>query len=395
MTAPTQPLSLSAARRAWLASQHLLPTTPKPPLAELVGSIGWIPLPTGATAYLSLLARGAIARRAELDDAVFARRELALVPGPRGLVWLVPSAEAPLARAFAMADHASRETRVASSSPLTSHDLSSTREALRAALQSPRTPEELRATLPPAALRSLGEAGRRAGCPTLASMVLRSLWIVGEVERSPVEPRLDRERFRYAIEPQPRRVPSAAEAVDQIAARWLSAHAPITPRAFAAAFGIAAGRAASALKPLKTLPFSVDTLGSDFLAPATFTLPDAPSPHVCFLPVRDPLLDAHANLLGLVSSSEARNAAVRPYGSGPSVLIDGEIVGLWVWEPAVRQVTWRSFQPLALSLAEHVDRAALALTRFVLDELGALGVPYTTPTGRRPPTLPDAASVDL
>ena len=187
-------LTLRQARLAWLARQSLLPTpsAASPTPAAVTASIGWIPVVSGASPYLSLLARGALARRADLDAAVFTHSELALVPGPRGLLWLVPTADAPLARAFAMADHTSREARVASACGLTARDLEATRDALRAALDSPRTPPQLRAMLSPDALRSLGTPGRRAGLATLAGLVLRALWIQGEVTRAPLDARLDR-----------------------------------------------------------------------------------------------------------------------------------------------------------------------------------------------------------
>ncbi|MBI5516914.1 MAG: winged helix DNA-binding domain-containing protein [Deltaproteobacteria bacterium] len=378
-------MTLADARRAWSARQHLGdPRAPSPALAELVGAIGWVPLPVGAAGYLALHARGALTRRAALDSAIFDRHELSVVPGPRGAVWLVPTAEAPLARAFAVADHASREARLASACALTARDLESARDALRAALGAPVTLEALRSRLPAAVTRSLGDVGRRAGSPTLAGMVLRGMWCLGEVQRLPVTLRLDDERYRYALEPYPRRVPSAAEAVDLLAPRWLRAHAPTTARAFALAFGVAAGRAQAALKPLKPRNVAVEGFATDALVPEDFVTPprgEAPGEPLALLGLRDPWLDAHPDLVGLATPAHARAVTQRAHGPGPAVVAQGQIVGTWSWDPQARAVSWRGFDPVDRSVALRVDAQAESLGR-LLAELDAVPL-HSTQTLRR------------
>jgi hypothetical protein len=382
-------LTLRQARLAWLARQSLLPTpsAASPTPAAVTASIGWIPVVSGASPYLSLLARGALARRADLDAAVFTHSELALVPGPRGLLWLVPTADAPLARAFAMADHTSREARVASACGLTARDLEATRDALRAALDSPRTPPQLRAMLSPDALRSLGTPGRRAGLATLAGLVLRALWIQGEVTRAPLDARLDRERFRYALAPHPRAVPSAAEAVDAFAPRWLAAHAPASARDFALAFDIAASRAAAALKPLRAVDVRVEGLDGALLAPADFTAPDArddaPSAHL--LPVHDALAEGRAGLAGIAAPEVTRALELRAHGYGPIALVDGEAVGAWSWDGA--RVTLRPLVALPEGARQRLDGEASRVTAFLSGE----GVEAALHDGKQPrsgPMLP-------
>ena len=135
-------LTLAQARRSWLIRQQLdpasRPAVESSGLAARVGAVGWIPVPVPASGYLSLLARGALVHRAELDAALFDRQELALVPGPRGYLWLVPQADAPLARAFAVAEHTAREARIASAVPLMARELHEARAALKALLDQPR-----------------------------------------------------------------------------------------------------------------------------------------------------------------------------------------------------------------------------------------------------------------
>lgn len=363
-------LTLRQARLAWRARQRLLPFTSGEALspAAVTASIGWIPAVSGASPYLALFARGAITRRADLDAAVFDRNELSLVPGPRGLPWLVPGADAPLARAFAMADHTSREARVASACGLTARDLDATRDALRDALASPRTPPQLRALLSPDALRSLGTPGRRAGLATLAGLVLRALWIQGEVTRAPLDARLDSERVRYVLAPHPRAVPSAAEAVDAFAPRWLAAHAPASARDFALALDIAASRVAAALKPLRAVDVRVEGFDDAFLAPGDFTVPDAheDAHDAHLLPVHDALADARPGLAGLASPEVARALALRAHGYGPIALVDGEAVGPWSWDGA--RVTVRPLVALSEGARARLDAEAARVEAFLSGE---------------------------
>ncbi len=384
-------LTLHQARRAWLARQQLDPArrpageaADATALAQRIGAIGWVPVPVGASGYLSLLARGAIAHRNTLDAAVFDRQEVALVPGPRGYLWLVPQTEAPLARAFAVAEHAAREARIASAIPLMARELHEARDALRTLLDRPRSPTELRARLPAAVLRSLGPVGRRVGCATVVGLVLHSMWTQGELQRLPAEGRLDGEGVVYGIDPRPRVVPNAADAVDLVAARWLAAHAPTTARAFAAAFGIALGRAQSALKPLDTVALSIEGLGVDFVAPADFEPPPEDGGEIIsFLPFRDPLTDVRPTLAGLADEGVARAAMLKQLGPGPVVLVDGEVVALWAYDPTGLRLSLRPFQALPGPLAERLEGAALPVAGFIAAELRPPAL-HTTTRARLP-----------
>lgn len=393
MTASTPTLTLSEARRRWQVAQRLCAPVASRSLADVVSAIGWIPLVSGASGYLSLFARGAIAHRTELDSAVFARKELSVVPGPRGLAWLVPAADTQLARAFAVADHASRETRVASSIALTSHDLGATREMLRRLLEAPRTTTELRATLPATVLRSLGDVGRKTGCSTIASLVLRHLWITGEVDRIPAEPRLDCERHRYRLAAMPRTVPSAADAVDHVAMRWFEAHGPATARAFSAALGIAIGRAQSALRPLTLKAVRVEGLDGDFLM-RDEARPEAEPTRSLLLPMRDPWSEAMPSLAGIANSDDVRALCPKPFGAAPWVLRDGAIVGMWWWDDNARQIAWNSLRPLDDTARDDIEARSATWTSFVREELGELGIPHRR-AGRGSPAWIDPSVTEL
>jgi hypothetical protein len=345
---------------------------------ETLADIGWIPMPSIATPYLALFARDAIVHRRDLEDP---RVEIAVVPGPRGATWLVPSSEAPLARAFAVADHASREARIAASTTLTSRDLEGTREALRDAMAKPVTLDEIRSRLADGLLRSLGDVGRKAGMPTLASMVLRNMWVTGEVMRVQGEGTLDTAVVRWGIDPRPRTVPTAADAVIVVAARWLAAHGPVSAKAFAAAFQIAAGRANGALKAVKPVEIEIEGLDGTYLAPEGFVPPAAGDAPVRLLPVRDPLTDVH--LAALSTGDAARLAMTRAHGVGPTVLLGGEVIGAWNYDPLGRAIAWR---PLVAPVDERAQAAiateAARVSAFIRGELGAVPLHTATPPAR-------------
>lgn len=385
-------LSLDEARRVWRSRQRL--DGGSRDLAAVVSAVGWVPVPVVATPLLALRARGAITLRAELESALFTRRTLEMTPGPRGMLWLVPTEEAPWARAFAVADHATREGRLSAACGLTSGDLRGARDALRAALETPVEPGRLRELLPAATLRPLGEAGRRAGCDTLAGMVLRGMWAGGEVTREPVEPRVDRAPFRYLLDPRPRVVPAAAEAVDVVAPRWLAAHGPATLKSLSLAFGIATGRAAQAVRGAKLERVHVEGLHGEFLAPAGFEVPaQGAEPAVDLLPFRDPLVDANPTLAGLCPPALVKDLRLRDLGYRPLVLVDGVVVASWSYAPddTVRVAWPLDHDP---SLEPRVREAAAALARFIASEAPSPTL-HTTALPRRVPALYGALGADL
>lgn len=366
-------LTLEQARASWWMRQWLVTPPPaKTPLADVVSAIGWIPLPSLVTAPLALFARGAITDRAALDEAVCKSHSLVITPGPKGSTWLVAAQEAPVCRAFAVADLASREARIAASVSLTAKDLDSTREALRALLREPHTAEGLKSKLPAAAMRSLGDVGKRNGVQTLAALVLKQLWATGEVWRVPPTARADDPTSRWQIDPHPRSTPSAADAVGFVAARWLGAFAPATLKTFANAFGLATGRARSALESIGAYEVDVEGMDEACWVPKDFAVrADHLELPYRLLPVRDPLTDVH--LQWMSNPAVARAITTRANGVGASAIAKGEVVGGWAYDEGGRKVHLRW---VSTGISPDVTRALEAegarLSAFVASELGAL-----------------------
>ncbi len=366
-------LTLEQARASWWLRQWLINAPPaKTPLSDVVSAIGWIPLPSMVTAPLALFARGAIKERAPLDEAVCKSHSLVIAPGPKSTTWLVAAQEAPVCRAFAVADLASREARVAASVSLTAKDLDSTRDALRALLKDPHSAEELRAKLPATALRTLGEVGKRNGVSTLAALVLKQLWAGGEVWRVPPAARADDPTSRWQIDPHPRSTPSAADAVGFVAARWLGAFAPSPLKSFANAFGLASGRAKSALESIGAYEVSVDGIDETCWVPKDFAIA---AEHVALpprlLPARDPLTDVHLSLMA--TPIVARAVTTRAHGVGPTIVGDGDVLGAWAYDEGGRKahLRWVS-SGVSSELTRALEAEAARVASFAASELGAL-----------------------
>lgn len=390
MTVPRS-LTLAQARRVWRAHQRLDGT--RHSINQAIEPLSWVPVPVIATALLALRARGMLSRRAELETKLFTERTLEITPGPRGHLWLVPTDEGPWARAFAVADHASREGRIAAACGLTSGDLRSTRDALRSALETPVTPSHLREKLPASSLRPLGEPGRRAGCNTLAGMVLRSMWAHGEVLREPVVPQLDPTvTQQFFLDPRPRVVPTAADAVDHVAPLWLAAHGPTTLRALSLAFGIAAGRAELSLRGLDLEPVAIESLPGDYLSLAGFDIPPVPdAPNIDFLPFCDPLIEAAPNLTGLVSPDSLRELRLRDLGFRPLVLSNGAVIASWSLSPT-SDITLSYLNTPQFS--HSLSSAIASLSHFITTELPAPRL-HTTTLPRKLPPLYGSLGADL
>jgi hypothetical protein len=366
-------LTLEQARASWWMRQWLVTPPPaKTPLADVVSAIGWIPLPSLVTAPLALFARGALADRATLDEAVCKSHSLVISPGPKGATWLVAAQEAPVCRAFAVADLASREARIAASVALTAKDLDSTREALRALLREPHTAEELKAKLPATAMRSLGDVGKRNGVQTLAALVLKQLWATGEVWRVPPTSRADDPTSRWQIDPHPRSTPSAADAVGFVAARWLGAFAPATLKTFANAFGLATGRARAALESIGAFEVTVDGIDEACWVPKDFAVRADHLELPCrLLPVRDPLTDVH--LPWMSNPVVARAVTTKAHGVGATAIAKGEVVGGWAYDEGGRKAHLRWISTaVSTESSKALEAEAGKLSAWIASELGAL-----------------------
>ncbi len=371
----SQRLTLEQARASWWQRQWLLTAPPaKTPLVDVVSAIGWIPLASMASAPLALFARGVLSERAPFDEAVCKSHSLVVVPGPKSSTWLVAAQEAPVCRAFAVADLASREARIAASVSLTARDLDGARDALRGLLLEPHSADELRRKLPEAALRPLGDVGKRNGVPTLASLVLKQLWANGELWRVPPSARGDDPTSRWQIDPNPRPTPSGADAVGFVAARWLGAFAPAPLKSFAVAFGLATGRAKTALESIGAREVIVEGIDEACWVPADFSPPsalDASEWPARLLPVRDPLTDVHLPFMS--TSTVARAITSRAHGVGATMLARAEVLGGWAYDEGGRKVHLRWIATdVGTERARAIEGEATKLTAFIASELGTV-----------------------
>jgi hypothetical protein len=261
---------------------------------------------------------------------------------------------------------------VAASTTLTARDLDATRDALRSLLREPHTADELRAKLPEAAMRSLGDVGKRNGVSTLAALVLKQLWAIGEVWRVPPGGRADDPTSRWQLDPAPRTTPSAADAVGAVAARWLQAFAPAPLKSFAGAFGLASGRAKTALEGIGAYEIDVDGIAEKCWVPSDFAAPDeGVALPARALPVRDPLTDVH--LAHLASPVVARAVTSRAHGANTTVLSKGEALGGWAYDEGGRKAHMRIVASGAgVEQVKAIEAEVARMGAFIAAELGSV-----------------------
>src|SRR5262245_33372178 len=172
----------------------------KPP-AEVLEKTGWARSVGGVGPYLTLFARAGTSR-AEADDAV-AKLLIHELPAARGCAYVVPASD--FALALAAAEGFDSEIRVAEKLGVTAKEIDRLCDKVLDALGSgPKDPDELREALG-AAVRHLGDEGKKKGLITTLPVALGRLQPAGEIRRVPINGRLDQQRYKYALwRPNPR-----------------------------------------------------------------------------------------------------------------------------------------------------------------------------------------------
>ncbi len=374
MSAPASP----ALRRAWLAAQGLAAPAPRP-VEQVLAETGWARTLGGADGYLSLAARcpgltvGAVA-------GALAEGRIEVVPALRGCMYLVPAAHVPLARALARGLSERRGDREREKAGMDRAELDRVCAAVQDALAAgPATVHALKKRLPEGIVRSLGPAGKKLGLSSSLTPALRQMELDGRLARRVVDDRLDHERYLYvAGSPAPAAPdPGAAAAVVGLALRWL---APTTVGRLAAFTGLTKTACKKALAAMPGAALDHQIEGEPAFAP-----PDAPPAParvgVVLLPGLDNLL-AWQGPAAFVAPADL-DRSVHRWGMGRTetwatvkhvltrtILVDGEVVGAWEWDPAAGRVVTGLYDR---SLAPE-DAQALAAAVADRDRLlGALG----------------------
>lgn len=356
-------LILSAARARWSSAQGLdVPTVE--PIAATLERTGWVRTLGGLAGYLALSARNPTATVDAVIAAV-ASGDIGVSPAVRGCIYLVPRAHEALALRVARHLSAKRIAKEQEKLAMDEAELDSVGEAVLALVAAgPLTTAQLRMQLPEGAVRSLGEVGKKLGVTSTLPPSLRRLEFHGRLRRTPIDGRLDHERYAWAADDLD--VGEAApDDLAQLAGLYLRWAGPSTRKELAAWTGLKQAEAKQALLACGAEP-------ATFQGQEVFV---APSGHqreatgkVVWLPAMDNLYALRHEARPLVDPAYA-DVEVSNFGSGGrstlaamsqpierTIVRDGEVVGMWAYDPANDEVV-HTLAPIASGLDVEAERA--------------------------------------
>ncbi|MBI3722162.1 MAG: winged helix DNA-binding domain-containing protein, partial [Fimbriimonas ginsengisoli] len=185
-------------RAWWWAKQGLDGSLIGKTAREALLRAGWSRSVGGANPYMSVFARTG-APRASID-AEAGNLQIQELPSARGCTHVLPAED--FALGLGVAQGSGAETEIVNAKRflgVTDEELGRLAEAtLRALEAGPLDPKQIKDAVGGAA-RSLGEEGKKRGINSTLPLVLGRLQIEGSIRRVPIEGRLDRQRYRYAL----------------------------------------------------------------------------------------------------------------------------------------------------------------------------------------------------
>jgi hypothetical protein len=361
--------------------------------AEILSKTGWARSAGGVGPYLTFFSRSAIGRET-IDEAVRSL-EIHELPSARGCTYVVPAADFALVLKSAQS-FGGGEMKTAEKLGVKPAEIDKLSAAIVSALaKGPLDPAELRETLG-AAVRNLGEEGKKKGLTTTLPVALGKLQTEGEIRRVPINGRLDQQRYRYVLwRPNPLtgfRL-STEDCSIELARRYFEWIGPATLAEFQWFSGLGVNAAKAALAPLK---LEALTAGEDRLLLAqhrdaweAFHIPK--DPQYSLVSSLDGVSQLRRDVKNLVFDNdlerkvpvEKGRAALGTLSDLPShaILDRGRVIGLWEYEPASKSIVWMAF-----GSPDKVLRKAVAVTEeYIRRDLGdARSFSLDSPPSRAP-----------
>lgn len=379
MADPTT-LPIAEARARWFSAQRL-PDRADSAVAA-VQEAGYVRTLGGVDVYLALRARVNGLTRSQVDKAV-AQRELRVVPSVRGCIYLVDRSEVPWSLRIADLLSRRRRHREYEKTGIETAELKRLGDRILSALsEGPASTNELRRTLKEH-IKSLGEVGKKVGISSTLPPALRELEFEGRIVRTLEDGRLDTERYLWTAdtdaspEAQPEE-PSEVHA--HLAENFFRQTGVGSIDRFADWAGIGKRDARAAVSTLKGQPATVEGLGDGY-----FVLEGhgpQPSSGISFLPFEDNLIQLQPGVAALIDSRH-HHLAVPVWGRRKeqtlgtanhmayrSIAHNGEVVGIWEFDPDAESVVWATFAELPRSERTRVDDEAEAVARFLREDVG-------------------------
>ena len=378
-------LDRKALMRAWARTQGFTSAAPTDPTTILTER-SWVRTLGGADPYFALFARGAEVEREAIDAALRAG-EMRISPAVRGCMYLVAAEHADLALGLAYHQTHARLARDLDKAGAAKKDLTKTRKAvLKALAKAPSTTAELR-KVAAKAIVSFGASGKKVGLSSSLPPTLRLLEFEGEIERTPIEGRLDTETYRWSLRERPLERPDSEDAALAIAELFFRHHGPATLDHFVTWSGLGKRAARAALAELEL----VEIEGEDhdqahpmlaFPAALEAASKRSRAKPVTLLGLQDTYLVVHGGPSWVCPAAHLDLAIPRwgTMGGGAiratkhphlrAILVAGELAGFWDVDAAMSEqhIAWldRPSKAVVKRATEAVD----TLRRFMADELG-------------------------
>ena len=364
-----------------LARHHLATPAPKASIARVAGDMGGAQAQIMSAAALSLRARIRGLRPEDVEKALWRERTLAKVWCMRGTVHLVPADDlAVFARGCV--GRANRDTHWLETHGYTAALIDRALNALRRALDRPRTRKELAdivaKTLGVSSHRKAGRgwgAARTAPGITIEGKSLplgymiflasyRGIACAGPPqgnEATFVRPDVWLPKWRDL---------SVEEAETQLLRRYLRSYGPATVKDFDAWCRVTItrakaiwARAAGDLAPVRVDGETKWLLQEDL---AALRRANVPRPIVRLLPYFETFLMGHDRRGHLVEPTLHKRVYREAGWVSPGVLVDGRVAGLWEYERKgeVLRMAVDPFHPLSKAVLEGVEAEAEDVARF-------------------------------
>lgn len=378
-------LTLPQLRRRW-AHNHGLDRTEALSVAEISRQFGWPRTLGGVDVYVAFAARNPHFDAAELDAAVARVGGLRVIPAARSCIYVVPSADVDWAIRYNLAAWQRRSLADCARAGVQEAELLQVVATTAAALgDAPKTTDQLRNALPTGAVRRLGDLGKKYGMSTCFPLALRWLESQGRAQRTPADGHLRNERYVWQKPQQPPTELSESneELHKYIAAHFFSVSAPARLKDLADWAGLSQRDAKAAMQQLDLQAVEVEGQKDLYYVPSSQRerlnddLPVAP-PRL--LSLVDPLTDYRSALKQLVDERhhdvELTSANTKPMKIRDlqalwlrCVLDDGELVGVWEFDPERKCIDFATFRPLQPDRLKLLQLEVERLTELLRDRL--------------------------
>jgi len=390
MNPPELRIGLEQARTFWHRRQGLAATLDMP-RQELIRRSGWLRTLGGIDAYLAVRARRPGVGRGEIDAAVAAGR-LRVMPAVRGCIYLVPETDAALALRVAELQQRPRTLKELEKAGVGRDEVERLSRMVLELLQSggPLTTDGIRKGLPPGAVRSLGEAGKKVGLSSPLPVALRELEFGGRIRRTLPHGRIDTEKYLWQVVEAPVGPRFPAEDTSGTFARlaevFLRQAGPVSRDDFAAWSGLPKREAQAALAAAGAVRVSVEGYsGEAYLRPedrAELAGSTRAAARSALLAFEDNYLVLHGGP-ALLTEPRHHVLPVENWSGGAAdtlgtarhvsqrVILAGELVaGYWEYDPDMAGIIWRTFDPPSVELRRGLEALGAETARFISGELG-------------------------